>query len=164
MVEFHFKLLFISGVIGIVSIFTPVIFHIGANFIYQFWLWGSVMHFGLNSNEIGIVYDTEIEFLIPGVISLILMMTASILILFTSLKPKKRLEIWVKYYIIGGIVMIISPLFLIISWQIIYTLARDYPTFWGVNYYWPSISIFLQSIAGILALIMSIKIRIKLIS
>ncbi|MFX1569392.1 MAG: hypothetical protein ACFFCV_13605 [Promethearchaeota archaeon] len=164
MVEFHFKLLFFSGIIGIISIFTPVIFHISANFIYQFWLWGSVMYFGLNSNEIGIVYDTEIEFLIPAVIILILIMATSVLFLFTSLKPKKRLEIWARYYMIGGIVMIISPLFLIISWQIIYTLVRDYPTFWGVNYYWPSIAIFLQLIAGILALVLSLKIRIKIIN
>lgn len=161
MVDFHFKLLFSSGVIGIISIFTPVIFHIGANFIYQFWLWGSVMYFGLNSNEIGIVYDTEIEFLIPGVIFFIIMLVISVLILFTIRKGNRMIEKLAKFYFIGGIVMIISPLFLMITWQIIYILVRDYPTFWGTNYYWPSIAIFLQFLAGILAVLASLKIRDK---
>ena len=85
MAEFQFKLLFSSGVIGIISIFTPVIFHVSPNFIYQFWLWGFTLFFGLNSNEIGTTYNTEAEFLIPGFIFLIQILMSSLLILFTTL-------------------------------------------------------------------------------
>jgi len=159
MVRIQSKLLFSSGVIGIISIFTPVIFHISPNFFYHFWLWGSTLFFGLNSNEIGTGYNTEAAYLIPGIFCLILILMSSILILITTLKSKKMQKLKVKYYTIGGIVMILSPILLTIAWQIIHVLALGYQTFWGGDIFWPNISIFLQFLAGALALLGSIKMR-----
>ena len=162
MVEFHYKLLFSSGVIGIISIFTPVLFHIAPHSVYQFWVWGFIINFGINSSEIGFTYNSEAEFLIPGLLFLIPVVLSSLLFLNTSLKAKRTLKKFVKLYIIGGILMLISPLLLMITWQILYLLAMDFPTFWGEDYYWPSIAIFLQLIAGIIATLASIIIRIKI--
>lgn len=159
MVEFHYKLLFSSGVIGIISIFTPVIFHISTYSVYQFWVWGFAISFGINSIEIGITYNSAADFLIPGFVFLIPVILSSLLILNTSLKARRMEEKLVRLYILGGILMLISPLLLMITWQIIYVFMMDYPTFWGENYFWPSIAIFLQLIAGILATFASIKIR-----
>ncbi len=161
MVEFYYKISFSSGVIGIISLFTPVIFHISPNYIYHFWFWGFTLFFGLTSNEIGFTYDSELEFLIPGIISSIFILISSVLILFTSIKVKREQQLKVKYYYIGGIFMIITPLFLIIGWQIFYIIIRSYPTFWGTNYYWPSFAIILQFIAGTLSIISIMKLRVK---
>lgn len=57
--------------------------------------------------------------------------------------------------------MIATPLFLIIGLQVIYIVVRGYPTFWGINYYWPYVAIYLQFIAGILYLLSLKKIRIR---
>ena len=161
MTEFPSKISFTSGVIGIISIFTPIIFHLSPNSVYNFWSWGFILFFSLNSNEIGTTYNTEVEFLIPGFLSLILIVISSVLILVITLKRKKSQIVNVKYHLIGGIVMIASPLVLMAAWQIIYIIVRDYPTFWGVNYYWPSVAIFLQLIAGTLALLSNMKMRVK---
>ncbi len=161
MENFRFKLLFSSGVIGIISIFTPVMFHVSPNFVYHFWSWGFMLFFGLNSNEIGTSYNAEAAFLIPGIIFSIFMLMSSVLILYATLKGRKLQKISVKYYIIAGIMMILSPLFLMITWQTVHVLVLNYQTFWGGNTFWPSISLFLQFLAGVLALLGSIKMRGK---
>lgn len=77
-----------SGIIGIISLFTPVIFHISPNYMYNFWFWGLTLFFGLNSSEIGFTFDLELEFLIPGIISSIFIFVSCFLIFFTLLKEK----------------------------------------------------------------------------
>jgi len=87
--ELKFKISISSGVIGIISVFTPVVFHLSPNYFYQFWLWGFILFFSLNSNEIGNTYNTDVEFLIPGFIFLILIVISSVLILVVTLKGKQ---------------------------------------------------------------------------
>ncbi|MFX0005369.1 MAG: hypothetical protein ACFFA7_01580 [Promethearchaeota archaeon] len=150
-----------SGMIGIISLFTPVIFHISPNYMYNFWFWGLTLFFGLNSSEIGFTFDLELEFLIPGIISSIFIFVSCFLIFFILLKEKRQQQLKLMYYYIGGIFMIATPLFLIIGLQVIYIVVRGYPTFWGINYYWPYVAIYLQFIAGILYLLSLKKIRIR---
>jgi len=159
MKEFQFKISFFSGVLGIISVFTPVIFHVNPNEVYHFWLWGFTLFLGLNSNEIGSYYHTETDILIPGYISIILILISSVLILYVTLKGKRTQQFIAKYCIIGGIMMIASSLFLIISWQIISVIVMGYPTFWGENNFRPNIAIFLQFIAGTLVLVSTILSR-----
>jgi len=161
MEPFYPKILISSGIIGIISVFTPVIFHISPNYFYHFWLWGLTLFIGLTSNEIGVTYNPDIEFLIPGIISSILFLISSIFIILSSIKEKRGQQIKTKYHYTVSIIMISIPLFLIIGWQIIYVFVRGYPTFWGSNIYWPNFSIFLQFIAGILYLFSIKKIRTK---
>ncbi len=138
-----------------------MIFHISPNYFYHFWLWGFTLFFGLNSSEIGITYNTDVEFLIPGIFSSILILVSSIFFILSLLKGERGQQIKLKYYYLGSIIMIVTPLFLIIGWQIIYVVVRGYSTFWGGNNYWPNFSIFLQFIAGILYLVSIKKTKTK---
>ncbi|MFW9936585.1 MAG: hypothetical protein ACFFD5_02995 [Candidatus Thorarchaeota archaeon] len=154
------KILSLSIILSIVSIFTPTIFHIGSglSFIYYFWSWGLIVFFGLNTSESGVYYNDELEFLIPAFLAIMLIIIGSLLIL-NGLRKNKS-----KNALIGSIITIIVPLLLSGVWQLIYTLAKGYPTFWGsyggYNYYLPSFSIFLQFTAGLIALI-SLKVNVK---
>jgi hypothetical protein len=150
-----------SGIIGIISVFTPIIFHISPNYFYHFWLWGLTLFLGLNSNEIGVSYNPDVVFVIPGIISSILFLICSIFIIYSSKKEKRGQQIKAKYHYTGIIIMIGTPLFLSIGWQIIYVVVIGYPTFWGSNIYWPNFAIFLQFITGILYLFSIKKIRTK---
>jgi len=154
-----------SSVIGIISVFTPVIFHVSPNYLYQFWSWGFTLFFGLNSSEIGVSYNTEVEFLIPALISMFLILLSSSLILRSSIKGLRKDEFNTKISLIGGIMMIATPLLLIVIWHFIYTIGRGYPIFWGSfgteNYYWPSFSFLLQFLAGGFTLISILMIKLK---
>lgn len=161
MIGIQNKIPIAATVVSIISVFTPVIFHISPNYVYHFWLWGFTLFFGLNSSEIGITYNPDVEFLIPGIFSSILMLVSSIFFLLSLLKEERGQQIKLKYYYLGSIIMIATPLFLIIGWQIIYVVVRGYPTFWGGNTYWPNLSLFLQFIAGILYLVSIKKTRTK---
>jgi len=145
-----------SAIIGIISVFTPVVFHISTNYLYQFWSWGTSLFFGLSSTEIGSTQNTELEFLIPALSSVVLILLSSGLILKSSLKGSREGEFNSKITFIGGIIMLTIPILLMIIWQLIYTLIRGYPTYWGsdgiYNYFMPSFSIYLQLLAGLLAI------------
>ena len=152
-----------SAVIGFISVITPVIYHVSPNYLYQFWAFGFTLTFGLSWSEVGTSYNTEVEFLIPALSSMILILLSSSLILKSSLKGLREDEFNSKISIIGGILMIATPILLIVIWHFIYTLGRGYPTFWGSyggeNYYMPSFSIYIQLLAGILALLSSLLIK-----
>ena len=154
-----------SPVIGFISVITPVIYHISPNYLYQFWSFGFTLTFGLSSSEVGTSYNTEVEFLIPALSSMILILLSSSLILKSSLKGLREDEFNSKISIIGGILMIGTPILLMIIWQIFYTLGRGYPTFWGSsggdNYYMPSFSIYLQLLAGGFTILSSLMIKAK---
>ncbi|MFX0023772.1 MAG: hypothetical protein ACFE9S_15705 [Candidatus Hermodarchaeota archaeon] len=150
-----------AAVISIISVFTPVIFHISPNYFYHFWLWGLTLFFGLTSNEIGVTYNLDVGFLIPGIISSIVFLISSIIVIFSLIKEKRGQQIKLKYYYTGTIIMIVTPLFLIIGWQIFYVVVIGYSTFWGGNTYWPNFSLFLQFIAGMLYLVSIKKTRTK---
>lgn len=156
MKDFKFKILFLSGVLGIISVFIPATFHVNPNYVYHFWLWGLAVFFGLNSSEIGSYYVTEAGILIPSWISIILILIGSVLILYITLKDKRTQKLNVKFYVIGGIMMITSPLFFIISNQIISIFVVAHPTFGSGDSFWPNIAIFFQFIAGALVLISTI--------
>ncbi len=141
---------------GIISIFTPATFHVNPNYVYHFWLWGLAVFFGLNSSEIGSYYVTEAGILIPGWISIILILIGSVLILYVTLKGKKTEQLKLKFCVIGGIMMITSPLFFIISNQIISIFVIAHPTFGSGDSFWPNITIFFQFIAGTIVLISTI--------
>ena len=157
-------LLLSAGVVGLISIFTPVIFHLSPNYLYQFWSWGLTLFFGLASTEVGVTSNTEIEFLIPALISMVLILLSSGLILKSSLK-KREDEINIKIPIIGGIMIIATPLVLMVIWHFIYTIGRGYPIFWGSfgseNYYLPSFSFLFQLLAGLLTFISCLMIKLK---
>ena len=163
--RFQKIILLSSGVIGLISVFTPVIFHVSPNYLYQFWSWSFTLFFGLSSTEIGVSYNTEIEFLIPAIISMFLILLSSGLILKSSLKGLREDELNIKSSIIGGIMMIATPLLLMVIWHFIYTIGRGYPIFWGSygneNYYLPSFSFLLQLLAGCFALLSSLMIKSK---
>jgi len=152
-----------SAIIGLISVFTPVIFHVSPNYLYQFWSWGFTLTIGLSSGEIGVTYNTELEFLIPALFSMILILLSSGLILKSSLKGLREDEFNIKSSIIGGIMMIATPLLLMVIWHFIYTIGRGYPIFWGSlgneNYYWPSFSLLLQLLAGGFTLLSSLMIK-----
>jgi len=154
-----------SGVIGLISVFTPVIFHVSSNYLYQFWSWGFTLFFGLSSSEVGFTYNTEVEFLIPALFSMFLILISSSLILKSSIKGFREDEINIKYAMVGGIMLIATPLFLIVLWHFIYTIARGYPIFWGSigieNYYWPSFSFLLQLLAGGFTILSNLMIKAK---
>jgi len=154
-----------SAVIGFISVFTPMIFHVSPNYLYQFWSWGFTLFFGLSSSEIGFTYNTEVEFLIPALFSMFLILLSSSLILISSIKGLRKDEFNIKISLIGGIMMIATPLLLIAIWHFIYTLGRGYPIFWGSygneNYYLPSFSFLLQFLAGGFTLISILMIKAK---
>ena len=154
-----------SGVIGFISVFTPVIFHVSPNYLYQFWSWGFTLFFGLNSEEAGTSNNTEVEFLIPALFSMFLILASSSMVLISSIKGLREDEINTKISLVGGIIMVATPLLLMISWHLIYTIGRGYPIFWGSygtdNYYWPSFSFLLQFLAGGITIILSLTIRVK---
>ena len=158
-------ILLTSAVIGLISVFTPVIFHVSPNYIYQFLSWVFTLFFGLSSSEVGVTYNTDVEFLIPALFSMILILLSSGLILRSSPKELRGDEFNIKISIIGGIIMIATPLLLMVIWHLIYTIGRGYPTFWGSygneNYYWPSFSFLLQLLAGGFTLISSLIIKAK---
>ena len=158
------KILLISAAcIGFISVLTPVIFHVSPNYLYQFWSFGFTLSWGLRSSELVVSYNLEIEFLIPALSSVLLILLSSCLILKSSLKISSSDEFNRKNAIMGGILMISTPILLMVIWHLIYTLGRGYPIFWGssggYNYYWPSFSIYLQFIAGVLALILSLMLN-----
>ena len=98
-------ILLLSAVMGLLSVFTPVIFHVSPNYLYQFWSWGFTLFFGLSSSEVGVTYNTEAEFLIPALFSIILILFASSMVLIITLKRLREDELNVKIPIIGGIVI-----------------------------------------------------------
>ena len=154
-----------SAIIGLISVFTPVIFHVSPNYLYQFWSWGFTLFFGLSSTEIGVSYNTEIEFLIPAIISMFLILLSSSLILISSIKGFKENEFNIRTSLIGGIMMVATPLLLMVIWHFIYTLGRGYPIFWGSfgneNYYLPSFSFLFQFLAGGFTFISILMIKVK---
>ena len=121
--------------------------------------------FGLSSTEVGVTYNTELEFLIPAMISMFLILISSSLILRSSIKGLRKDELNIKISLIGGIMMIATPLLLLISWHFIYTIGRGYPIFWGSfgieNYFWPSFSFLLQFLAGAFSLLSNLMIKTK---
>ena len=154
-----------SGVLGLISVFTPVIFHVSPNYLYQFWSWGFTLFFGLNSTEVGVSNNTEVEFLIPALFSMFLILLSTSLILKSSIKGLREDEFNIRTSFIGGIMMIATPLLLLVIWHFIYTIGRGYPIFWGSygteNYYWPSFSFLLQFLAGAFTLISILMIKLK---
>ncbi|MBY8987972.1 MAG: hypothetical protein KGD61_05920 [Candidatus Lokiarchaeota archaeon] len=158
-------ILLLSGVIGLISVFTPVIFHVSPNYLYQFWSWGLTLFFGLSSTEVGVTYNTEVEFLIPAISSMFLILLSSSLILKSSIKGLREDEFNIKFSLIGGVMMITIPLLLMIIWHFIYTIGRGYPIFWGSfggeNYFWPSFSFLLQFLAGSFTILSSLMIKTK---
>ena len=122
-----------SAIMGLISVFSPVIFHVSPNNLYQFWSWGFTLTIGLSSGEVGVTYNTELEFLIPALFSMILILLSSGLILKSSLKGLREDEFNIKSSIIGGIIMIATPLLLMVIWHFIYTLGRGYPIFWALS-------------------------------
>lgn len=158
-------LLLVSAVLGIISAFTPVIFHVSPNYLNQFWSWGFILYFGLSSSEVGVSYIPEAEFLLPALFSMILILIFSIFILIFTLKGLKEKELNIKFPIIAGIIMIATPLLLMLSWHFLYTIGRGYPIFWGsyggYNYYLPSFSFLLQFLAGGFGLLSSLVIKVK---
>ncbi|QEE15773.1 hypothetical protein DSAG12_01600 [Promethearchaeum syntrophicum] len=161
----HKIILLSAAVIGFLSVFTPVIYHVSPNYLYQFWLWGFTLTFGLSSSEVDITFNTEVEFLIPALSSMIIILLSSGLILRASIKVVQEDEFNSKISFIGGILMIITPILLAVMWQIIYTLGRGYPTYWGSfggeNYFMPSFSMYLQVIAGGLTILASLMLKTK---
>ena len=154
-----------SAVIGFISVFTPVIFHVSPNYLYQFWSWGFTLFFGLSSSEVGVTNNTEVEFLIPAIFSMFLILLSSSLILKSSIQGMREDEFKIKIPIIGGSMMIATPLLLLVIWHFIYTIGRGYTIFWGSfgteNYYWPSFSFLLQFIAGGFILLSILMIKMK---
>ena len=152
------KILLLSVILSLISLFTPVIFHVSTQTISQFWSWGSALFVWLNSGEIGITYNDEMEFLVPAFIAMGLIILGCVFILYGLNKDNS------KHAIIGSSIMIGTPLLLSLLWQLIYVFIVGYPTFWGssggYNYYLPSFSIFFQLIAGVIALV-SIKINLN---
>ena len=144
------KILLLSVVLSLISIFAPVIYHVSPNSIYQFWSWGLTISFGLTSSEISIAYNNEMEFLVPALIAMGLIILGCGLIIYGLKKDNS------KHAIIGSIIMIGTPLLLSLLWQLIHILIVGYPTFWGssggYNYFLPSFSMFFQLIAGVIAL------------
>ena len=155
-----------SGVLGLISVFTPVIFHVSPNYLYQFWSWGFTLFFGLSSTEIGVSYNSEIEFLIPAIISMFLILLSSCLILISSIKGFSENEFNIGTSLIGGIMMVATPLLLMVIWHFVYTIGRGYPIFWGSfgieNYYLPSFSFLFQFLAGGFTLISILLIKVKI--
>ena len=145
------RLILISSILGIGSIFFPFVFHVSPNAIYQFWAWGTTISFGLTSSEINISYNSELAFLIPALVAVSLLIFGSLLNLNGLRKGRS------KYIITGSIILIATPLVLSLLWQLIHILILDYPTFWGsaegYNYFLPSFSLYFQLISGIIALI-----------
>ena len=141
------KILLLSVILSLISLFTPVVFHVSFDSIYQFWSWGLTIYFGLTSSEIGITYNDETAFLIPALSAGVLIVLGCGLIIYGL---KKEISI---HAIIGASIMIGTPL---IFWQVIHVLGVGYPTFWGssgdYNYFLPSFSMYFQFIAGAIAL------------
>ena len=152
------KIILLSVILSLISIFRPIIFHISPYSIYQFWAWGLVLSFGLNSSEIGILYNNELEFLVPALFAACLIILGSALTLYGLRKDNS------KYVIIGNSIIIGTPILLALVWQLIYVLVVGYPTYWGssggYNYFLPSFSMFIQFIAGVIA-VLSIKIKLN---
>ena len=152
------KILLLSMILSLISIFTPIIFHVSFYSVYQFWSWGLIVSYGLNSSEIVITYNDDATFLIPALAAMILIILGCGLILYGLKKDNS------KHVIIGSSVIIGTPLLLSLLWQLIHTLIMGFPTFWGssggYNYYFPSFSMFFQLIAGVIALL-SIKMKHK---
>lgn len=144
------KILLLSVILSLISIFTPIIFHVSFYSVYQFWSWGLIVSFGLNSSEIVITYNNEATFLIPALSAMGLIILGCGLILYGLKKDNS------KHAIIGSSIMIGTPLTLSLLWQLIHVLLVGYPTFWGssggYNYFLPSFSMFFQLIAGVIAL------------
>lgn len=144
------KILILAVILSLISIFTPVIFHVSFYCVYQFWSWGLIVSFGLNSSEIVITYNDEAIFLIPALSAMSLIILGCGLILYGLKKDNS------KHAFIGSCIMIGTPLLLSLLWQLIHVLIVGYPTFWGssggYNYFLPSFSMFFQLIAGVIAL------------
>ena len=145
------KILLLSMILSLISIFTPIIFHVSFYSVYQFWSWGLIVSYGLNSSEIVITYNDDATFLIPALAAMILIILGCSLILYGLKKDNS------KHAIIGSSIMIGTPLLLSLLWQLIHVLIAGYPTFWGssggYNYFLPSFSMFFQLIAGVIAFI-----------
>ena len=158
-------IILLSGVVGLISVFLPVVFHVSPNYLYQFWSWGYTLFFGLNSSEVGASNNTELEFLIPALISMFLILASSSMVLISSIKGLRVDEINTKISLVGGIMTVATPLLLMISWHFIYTIGKGYPIFWGSygteNYYLPSFSFLLQFLAGGFTLLSSLMIMMK---
>ena len=158
-------IILLSGVVGLISVFLPVIFHVSPNYLYQFWSWGYTLFIGLNSSEVGASNNTELEFLIPALISMFLVLCGASLVLISSIKGLREDEYNSKISLLGGIMMVATPLLLMISWHFIYTIGKGYPIFWGSygteNYYLPSFSFLLQFLAGGFTLLSSLMIMMK---
>lgn len=163
--RFQKACLVLSAVLGITSVFTPIIYHISPNYLYQFWSWGFTLYFGLSSSEIGVSYNSEVEFLLPALFSIILILICSIFLLIFILKGFREKELKIRLPTIAGIIMIATPAILMISWHLLYTIGRGYPVFWGsyggYNYYLPSYSFVFQFSAGGLALLSSLIIKMR---
>ncbi len=152
-----------TACIGFLSVLTPVIYHISPNYLYQFWPFGFTLSFGLSTSEVVVSYNSEVEFLIPALSSILVIAFSSGLILKSSLKKTSENEFKRKIALIGGILLIITSIFIMVIWHLIYTLGRGYPVFWGSsggdNYYTPSFGIYLQFVAGGVAVIVSVLIK-----
>ena len=143
------KILLISVILSLLSLFTPIIFHVSTYSVYQFWSWGFALSFRMDSGEIGITYNNETTFLIPALSAVVLTILGCGLILYGLKKDNS------KHAIIGSSIMIGTPLLLSLLWQLIHVLIVGYPTFWGssggYNYFLPSFSMFFQLLAGVIA-------------
>ena len=163
--NFNKILLLTSAVICYISIFTPVVFHISTESVYQFWLWGTSLSFNLSTGEINSTQNTQLEFLIPALASMVFIIISSSLIIKTTLKGFRDDNFNSKMTILGGSLMLVTPILLMIIWQLVHTLIAGYPNFWGstggYNYFMPSFSIYMQFIAGIMVVISIIFMKVK---
>lgn len=61
--------------------------------------------------------------------------------------------------------MLATPILLMIIWQLVQIIIVGYPTFWGSigghNFFMPSFSIYIQFIAGIMAVTSIIFMKVK---
>ena len=158
------KIILVSAAcIGLLSVLMPVIYHISPNYLYQFWALGFTLSFGLSSSEVVVSFNSEAEFLIPALFAILLILVSAGLILKSSLKMSSWDEFKRKMALTGGILMCATPILLMVIWHLIYTLGRGYPVFWGSsggdNYYLPSFAIYLQFLAGGVAVIVSLMIK-----
>ncbi|UYP46826.1 hypothetical protein NEF87_003111 [Candidatus Lokiarchaeum ossiferum] len=154
-------LLSLTGCIGFISVLTPVMFHVSPNYLYHFWAFGLVFGSALRSDEVVVYSNFQTEFLIPALFAVIVILVGCGLIFKSTFKISSRNDFNGKLAIIGGILMISTPVLLLAIWYLLHILDRGYSIFWGPSDFTPSFSIYIQFFAGMSALILSLFMKKK---
>ncbi|MFX1375636.1 MAG: hypothetical protein ACFFA0_07475 [Promethearchaeota archaeon] len=140
---------FIAGIIGLISLITPIAYHEDAFSESYIWMWGLyTLKILAGSTEINFSEDSD--YLTWAMISTLLIVLATIILINTANKARRRKSDYSSIWIVCGIMLIAAPI------VYYFGLSEEIPT-WLTDLFWDyydfHFAFFGPIIAGVLAIL-----------